>query len=763
MTIVAEQLIAAPTWATEPALACLTGDEALLGCVEPATGAAGRDRVVVRRLRRAGAGWEASAPPLALEAPGHAAWPEVAATPDGGAWIAFLDVGEDGPRGACTLRLRRLEAPQVDVAAEEAPSLRHPRLLALPDGGAALAWVTLDDAGHGIEAARYDAAGACRARWRLASSPRGLALARPDLCLAPGGGLLAVWEAHRVGRIALDAALLETLDPGAAPTSWTLLEAPGFLQHPRLAAGADGALWMAYASDVPAGPPPGLPRWVQVVALRPGAGAAPWVASAPRTLPGMDLSAQGEDQSLEFPALVVRPGGGLVIAARASHNARLFTVGPGEEAAAWDLCPVLWGCRGIRMGLALDARGEAVVAFHDRRGIMVRAAALAADGAPAAPPPGPPLAPPPGPRQALVPARPAWGGRLPYMGDIHFHSAHSDGVGTLEEALLRARDRYGYDFACLTDHDAFLGRRVTRGVWRAMRDASEAIHAPSEGFAALIGIEYTGPRYPGPGHRCVYLPDGEAPLICRADGLEDPAALLERVREAGGIAVPHHVGWIGGDPEHHDPEVQPCWEICSAHGQYECEADDVSPPPLGQRPCLPQDREALAQHYLRRQLEGGARFGFVGGSDGHGLLWHHGISPRADSHRTGLTGVWAPHLGRAEVLAALRARQTWATTGEPILLAMEADGAPMGAALAAAPRQVRVGVQPTAACVRLELFAPGADGRTRVVVARALTLDIHSFDWILFDICDLLPASGFLYARLTQEDGGLAWGSPVFW
>lgn len=754
MQITAEQVLPAASFATEPALALLPDGAVLLACVEPS---ALRDGITLYRLRAGEGGWELAAPAQPVPAPGNAGWPELAVL-RGAAWLAFLDAGEDGARGAMSLRLRAVEALEVDHLALTATSLRHPRLIAAGDT-LALAWVAVEAEEHALYLRLHDPAAPEAARTLcLARSPRRSPLARPELLDLGDGRLLAVWEQQAPARVRLDAATVALGSGGLH--RWTLREAPGFLQHPRLALGGgpEGLPWLVYSTDVPEGPPPGLPRWVQACALRPTADGG-FAASAPLTLPGMELEAAGEDQSLEFPVITADPSGALVIAARASHNLRLYQLSAAGWAPPLELGPVLWGCRGIRLPLAVLPSGPVLQAAHDRRGITLRVVEGVGGGAPEVPGAAAPEVLAPAPTRLLADAhRGRWASGAEelaaYMGDIHFHSAHSDGVGTLEEALLRARDRYGYDFACLTDHDVFLGRRVTRAGWRAMKDAAQALHAPEEGFATLIGIEYTGPRYPGPGHRCVYLPDADAPLVSRADGLDDPRALLARVRELGGIAIPHHVGWIGGDPEHHDPALQPCWEICSAHGQYECEADDASAPPLGQRPCLEQDRAALSQHYLRRQLEGGARFGFVGGSDGHGLLWHHGMSHRADSHRTGLTGVWAPRLGRAEVLAAVRARRTWATTGEPLVLGFKADGAWMGEVLAQAPRRLEVRVQLTGAGGRLQVFAP-VSGRTAVVAAGAAVSG--SFD------LPALGVHGFLYVRVTQEDGALAWASPVFW
>jgi hypothetical protein len=214
--------------------------------------------------------------------------------------------------------------------------------------------------------------------------------------------------------------------------------------------------------------------------------------------------------------------------------------------------------------------------------------------------------------------------------------------------------------------------------------------------------------------------------------------LVERVRALGGFASPHHIGWTGADEPGHDDLGQPLWEICSCHGCYE-HVDH----PLGQRGEL---REQMADVMLRR----GHRFGFTASSDSHGLLWHHGEARKRDPYRTGLTGVQAHEVTRAAIMEALWARRCYATSGAKILLDVRADGQPMGSELAdrdAADLAVRAYGTDTIT----ELALIGAEGvlARSAPGAREVSLEAR-------------VASTFVYARVTQRDGEMAWSSPVF-
>ncbi|MBW2403843.1 MAG: DUF3604 domain-containing protein [Deltaproteobacteria bacterium] len=132
----------------------------------------------------------------------------------------------------------------------------------------------------------------------------------------------------------------------------------------------------------------------------------------------------------------------------------------------------------------------------------------------------------------------AWSGPPVLFGDIQQHSAHSDGVGSADETYLRARYRYGDDFAALTDHESFLGKRIGPGEWAYLQAVAEHHDDPGE-FVTIVAYEWTGKAYPGPGHKCIYLPGPGLPIISRDDVprgkdiVEQITAWLDRRGRAG--------------------------------------------------------------------------------------------------------------------------------------------------------------------------------------------------------------------------------------
>ncbi len=498
----------------------------------------------------------------------------------------------------------------------------------------------------------------------------------------------------------------------------------------------DGGTWVAFHHNVREDTHvPDLTKWIAVYFV--DADGAVHAPSAPMT--DRDRDREGEEQGFEFPSLLVGPDGALAIFGRGSHcfwrqDLTALGFGPRAPLGGGD-----WGCRGRRVS-AIAAGERLLTARRERQGIVIET-----------------MDAPEGGRATLTPTVVARASEAPVrlrpraadpatrwkrhtlFGDIHQHSAHSDGCGTAHEPYLRARHEYGDDFCALSDHESFLGKRIGPGEWRYLEAVAEQHHAPGApglgSFSTLFAYEWTGRAYPGPGHKVVYSDRRGTDIVSR-DREPTGEGLIARLRETGSIAVPHHVGWTGADEAAHDPSVQPIWEICSCHGCY-LSADH----PLGGRGDL---RDQMVDAVLRR----GARFGFIACSDGHGLLFHHGVGRKRDPFRTGLTAVQVEHNDRSHILEALRARRSYATSGVPIYLDVDAEGSPMGSEV---KRGARVIVR-AAGCAPLRSVAlVGPDGIIAETTAQGIEATLEA---------EL--SSPWAYAKVEQVDGEMAWSSPLW-
>jgi len=260
-------------------------------------------------------------------------------------------------------------------------------------------------------------------------------------------------------------------------------------------------------------------------------------------------------------------------------------------------------------------------------------------------------------------------------GDLHNHNAIGYAVGSLERSIEIARSHL--DFFAFTGHSQWhdmnelpdgkhlkwvRGFEVLRANWpkvqRLMREANE----PGK-FTAILGYEWHSSRF---GDHCLLYP-GDAGELFYADHVR---RLQEHARKSEALLIPHHLAYAKGmrgvDWGVFDPSVSPVVEIYSEHGGSEA---DRGPWPMLRHSMGGRSTTGTIQYALSQ----GLRFGFVASTDDHlGCPGAYG---------EGLAAVWTTDNNRNALFAALRARRTYAVSGDRIALWFELNGRPMGSEL----------------------------------------------------------------------------------
>jgi hypothetical protein len=329
--------------------------------------------------------------------------------------------------------------------------------------------------------------------------------------------------------------------------------------------------------------------------------------------------------------------------------------------------------------------------------------------------------------------------------DLHGHSALSDGSGSPEQYLAYARDFAALDVASLTDHDHFGMRFLDRSpqLWDRIRRAVASAHEPGR-FVTILGFEWTNWLF---GHRHVLYFEGEGEVISSIDPESDePEELWARLAGRDALTIAHHPG--GGPVPvdwsvRPDPRFEPVVEIVSVHGSSEC------------LECPARIYSPVPGSFVRDALGRGYRLGIIGSGDTHD--GHPGMGSPGNQ-TVGLAAVLADRLDRDSVLAALRSRRVYATSGPRILVEFGVSGARMGEVLrlptGAPARQIYARAVGTGPLARLDVVK---NGEVRFSIEGAEeTLELVAED------TDPIRPGEYLYLRVMQADGGLAWSSPVF-
>ena len=248
-----------------------------------------------------------------------------------------------------------------------------------------------------------------------------------------------------------------------------------------------------------------------------------------------------------------------------------------------------------------------------------------------------------------------------------------------------ARDVAGIHFAGFQRNDHVM----TSGAYEVQQQEERRNYEPGR-FVPLPGYEWSATAEFGGHHNIYFRRFDQAIRRCGHQGevdLSDVDTDLPHVTDMHAefrhtdVVVTPHVGGTAADLRFHEPSIEPALEITSTHGQFEW--------------------------FLKESIERKYRMGFVGGSDcytGRPGDDHPGHQLRR-YQKAGLTGLYATDLSLESVLAAMKARRVYATSGVRIVAAVSADGNLMGAEYSTnKPPTVSVKVIGTGPIERVELF-----------------------------------------------------------
>ena len=272
-----------------------------------------------------------------------------------------------------------------------------------------------------------------------------------------------------------------------------------------------------------------------------------------------------------------------------------------------------------------------------------------------------------------------------------------------------ARDVAGIHFAGFQRNDHVM----TTGAYEVQQQEERSHYKPGR-FVPLPGYEWSATSDMGGHHNIYFRRFDQALRRCGHKGEVDPSDVdtdLPHVTDMHAefrhtdVVVTPHVGGTAADLRFHEPSIEPALEITSTHGQFEW--------------------------FLRESLERKYRMGFVGGSDcytGRPGDDHPGHQLRR-YQKAGLTGLYATDLSLEAVLAAMKARRVYATSGVRIVAAVAADGNLMGTEYSTKrPPTITVKVIGTGPLERVELFR-GLDLVHTEEVARGLSANRVRVTW----------------------------------
>ncbi|MBM3148463.1 MAG: DUF3604 domain-containing protein, partial [Chloroflexi bacterium] len=359
-----------------------------------------------------------------------------------------------------------------------------------------------------------------------------------------------------------------------------------------------------------------------------------------------------------------------------------------------------------------------------------------------------------------------------YWGDLHQHTIlGKDANRTPEYVLERNRRVELFDFAAVSIHDTFnyWGVPPTEHEWKYLLELNERYNEPGE-FVTLHGYEWTDFNH---GHRNIYYAPGEEPLLISCKEAIGPEWLRQRLAGKKYLVVPHHTAWrfLNASVPYNwgslDWEELRLVEIYSKHGSsdyfqgsYPIHRDYTPVFVYLYGETRNRAYEGLGS-YAREALANGYRLGFVAGGDEHWARGGKAFGTRITrDYQPGRQAVYAKNLTREDVFDAMWHRHTYATTGARIIVDFKVNSHSLGSEITSADSEVLIycSVKGTSPLKHLEVWKYSmTEGYKQFLLDCKGQMDM---EWQLVD--EAFKEDSFYFLHVVQEDGHLAWASPVW-
>jgi hypothetical protein len=360
-----------------------------------------------------------------------------------------------------------------------------------------------------------------------------------------------------------------------------------------------------------------------------------------------------------------------------------------------------------------------------------------------------------------------------FWGLLHGESDRVDSAENIETCLRHLRDEKSLQFFSSSSFES--AEETPNEVWKGISSHVAEFNEESR-FSVFLGMQWFADS-PGEGLRnFVFAKDNKAILRKKETKNNNLKKIYKGLMPKELISIPSFsmAKGFGNDFSDFNPEFERVVEIYNAWGSSECLTKEGNSRPI--HSTTKTGTFEFADGSIRSALNKNLRFGFVaGGLDDRDLFspFYEGDQVQ---YSPGLTAILAAEQTRESLFAALHNRQCYATTGERIILGFSIAGTSMGGELTtnvkpglAYNRHVSGYVAGTAPIEKIELIRNGSVIDT--ITDKPSSLEFTFDDSDPIDKVALTPPKEspadtpsfvYYYLRITQEDGHIAWSSPIW-
>ncbi len=355
-----------------------------------------------------------------------------------------------------------------------------------------------------------------------------------------------------------------------------------------------------------------------------------------------------------------------------------------------------------------------------------------------------------------------------YWGVLHGESDRVDGLENIEALLRYVRDDQALQFFALSPFDS--EEETPNDIWKILSQQVAEFNEEDR-FVAMLGLQWQGdPGEEGLRH-FIYSKDNK-PILRKKDTKNNSLKKIYKTNNPKEmIAIPSFT--MGKTTlcnfTDFNPEFERVAEIYNAWGSSIAPSKEGNLKPIqGGKGAVVETQEGS----LTKALNQGCRFGFVaGGYDDRGC-YSGFFEGTQTQYAPGLTAIFAKEHNRSSIIEALTQRSCYATTGERMILGLHIAGFAMGSEI---DTKLRPGLEfnrhITGYCIgtkplkEVTIIRNGKVFRTIPVKEEKCEFEIDDSDLlgtIALTGADGRPPFAYYFLKATQEDGNIAWSSPIW-
>jgi len=356
-----------------------------------------------------------------------------------------------------------------------------------------------------------------------------------------------------------------------------------------------------------------------------------------------------------------------------------------------------------------------------------------------------------------------------FWGLLHGESDRIDSTENIESCLRHFRDDRATNYFAVSPFEN--AEETSNEMWKLISQ-NVADFDEADRFVTFLGFQWAGAKTEEGIRQFVYLKDAKQLMHKKDPKYSSLKKIYKSYSPKELLSIPCFTMGKNFDYnfKNYDPDFERVVEIYNSWGSSECTKKEGNPLPIDSN--TKTGIKECAEGSIQKALLNNCRFGFVaGGLDDRGI-YSDFFEGGQEQYAPGITAIIAPEHSRSALGEALYNRSCYATTGERIILGLNLAGVPMGGEITTAAKhglRINRHLSGYVACTdnikKIEIVRNGKVIKTFQPEGYSYEFtfdDMVPLEKVVTDAKDKKPPFVYYYLRVTQDDGHMAWSSPIW-